>query len=152
MADDLPEISLGYIESGAPAVYVDVTPVESARHLSDAAPWLCTPGGALLCAQAVNHLAHAQTYTVIDDPARFAEWYRKRYAAEPPGKVSPEGGYGLRNFGMPDLASITAPMIADDLLVFFAVNRQIGAPYRVTATLSALDAPEYDPVPMTAGD
>jgi hypothetical protein len=151
MADNLPEMTLGYADDGTPAVYLDVTPVGTAQALADAAPWLFQPDAALRCAQAVNHLAHEQTYAVIEDPARFAEWYLARHAAEAPETLRPEGGFGLRNFGIPDLAGITAPAISGGTLTFFAVNRQIGAPYKVTAALSAPGQPDYDPMPMTAG-
>jgi hypothetical protein len=152
MADALPEISLGYVDDGAAAVFVDITPVRSAPELIVAAPWICAPDQALLCAKAVNHLAQEQAYTVIEDPARFADWYRKRRAAEAPGKPSPEGNFGLRNFGMPDLDGIAVPAIAGGTLTFYAVSRQIGAPYKVTAALTELDKPDYDPLPMTAAD
>lgn len=149
MTIDLPEISLGYGDDGAPAIYVDVTPVQSAPEMMGLAPWICAPDQALLCAQAVNHLAQQQTYTVIEDPAQFSEWYRARYAAEAPGIVSPDAAYGLRGFGLPEFDMITVPSILDQTLTFFAVNRQIGLPYKVTAPLNALDTPEYDPLPMT---
>ena len=152
MADDRPEISLGYADDGEAAVYVDLTPVRSAQALKGAVPWICAPDQALLCAQAVNHLAQEQAYSVIEDPARFAEWYRARHAAEDPEKLSPEGGFGLRNFGIPDLDSIAVPSIAGSALTFYAVNRQIGVPYRVTASLADLDKPDYDPLPMTASN
>jgi hypothetical protein len=152
MAGDLPAISLGYADDGVAAVYVDVTPVTSARDLIGSVPWICEPDRAVLCARAMNHLAQEQTYTVIEDPARFAEWYRARHAAELPGKPSPEGNFGLRNFGIPALEDIAAPAISGGELTFYAVNRQIGAPYKVTVALSQPEAPDYDPLPMTAGE
>lgn len=148
MMDALPEISLGYLDSGAPAVYVGVEPAETTKTLLELAPGVCAPDQALLCAKVVNHLAHEQTYTVIEDPARFAEWYRKRLAEEDPETVAEPGNFRLSSFGLPALDAISAPAITDDGLVFYAVNRQIGAPYRVTAPLNALDAPDYDPLPM----
>ena len=148
MTIDLPEVSLGYTDDGAPAIYIDITPVQSAPALVGLAPWICAPDQALLCAQAVNHLAQQQTYTVIEDPARFSEWYRARYAAEEPGLVSPTAAHGLRGFDLPEFDMIAVPSIVDETLTFFVVNRQIGVPYKVTAPLNALETPEYDPVPM----
>lgn len=152
MADQAPEISLGFTETGEPAVYVDAAPVVSAAALLEKAPHVCEADRAVLCAQAINHLAQERAFTVIEEPGRFADWYRKRYAAEDPDAIPREGGYSLRGAGMPDLDSVAAPAIADGTLVFFAVNRQIGAPYRVSVSLAAPDTPDYDPMPLAAGD
>lgn len=149
MADDLPNITLGYNDAGSAVVFVVLTEAPTAEELIGLAPSLCQPGNATLCAQAVNHLAHDQTFTVIEEPDRFADWYRKRLEAESPDDAWKEGGFQLRNFAMPDLASIAPPEITGNTLVFFAVNRQIGAPYRVTVELDAPDSPDY--APMTAG-
>lgn len=147
MADDLPNITLGYDDAGSAVVFVELDEAPTAEKLVGLAPSLCQPGNATLCAQAVNHLAHDQTFTVIEDPNRFAEWFRQRREAESPGDQWKEGGFQLRNYEVPDLGSIAPPTITGDTLVFYAVNRQIGAPYQVTASLDALGSPDYAPMP-----
>lgn len=150
MAENPEDIALGFADDGAPAVFVGAVAHTTAAALADAVPWLLTAPHAARAAEALNHLAFELTYKVIDDPAVFAAWYRARYAAEPEGEVQPYGGFGLRQFGMPDLDSITAPRIDGGTLVFYAVNRQLGAPYRVTMPLAPPGPPDYDPMPMAA--
>ena len=54
----------------------------STGKLLDSASGVASPEHAVEFAKAINHLAHQQTYTVIENPARFAAWYREKYAAE----------------------------------------------------------------------
>ena len=148
MAEDPDDISLGFGDGGATVVTVDETDCTTPAALAAAAPWLLAPAHATLAAEALNHLVAGPNFQVIEDPADFAEWYRTRYAEEPEGDVKPDSGFGLRQFGMPDLDVIHAPRIDGGVLAFFALNRAIGAPYRVRMDLSQPEAADYDPLPM----
>lgn len=148
MAEDPDDISLGFGDDGVPSVTVDETDCVTPAALAAAAPWLLTPAHATLAAEALNHLVGGPNFQVIEDPADFAQWYRTRYAEEAEGEVRPDSGFGLRQFGLPDLDALHAPRIEADTLVFFAVNRALGAPYRVRMSLSQPEAADYDPLPM----
>lgn len=147
MATDLPPMGLGYDDSGTPVILVEDKQANSMAVLLEMVPGIGEADHAIWAAKAINHLAHEQTYTVIEDPARFAAWFQKRWEAENPNAEWDETAPQLHNFGMPDLSAVTAPASTDDGVVFFAVDRQLGAPYRVTAQIAA-SAQEADYTPM----
>ena len=148
MAEEIPEITLSFADAGGPVVFAGETEIASVAELLAQMPALFTPGLATLCAQAVNHLAQEQTYIVIEDPAVFADWYKARRAAEDPEAAWTPGKLQLTNFDMPALDAITAPSIGAKGLEFYAVNRQIGAPYRVISELEATALAQLEYVPL----
>ncbi|MEY8831381.1 hypothetical protein AB9K34_23670 [Sedimentitalea sp. XS_ASV28] len=146
MAQD-PQILLSFDDEGDAIVIVDDTEAGDARTLLELAPDLKEPGKALQLAQALNHLAHEQTFAVIEDPAAFADWYKKRLAEEDTDADWVEGTYQLSNYATPDLTAIEAPRISGDTLTFFAINRQLGAIYVVSAGLGGDTlTPDYEPM------
>ncbi|MEO9782622.1 MAG: hypothetical protein ABJH07_17615 [Sedimentitalea sp.] len=147
MAQD-PQILLSFDDEGAAVVIVDGTEAGDPQTMLELAPGLKDSANALLCAQALNHLAHEQTYAVIEDPSAFADWYKQRLASEDPNADWVEGTFQLSNYDAPDFAVIKAPEIDGDRLTFFAVNRQLGAVYVVKASLEdgSTLVPEYEPL------
>ncbi|WP_424984487.1 hypothetical protein [Microbulbifer sp. S227A] len=146
MAQD-PQILLSFDDEGTAVVIVDDTETGDAATLLGLAPGLAEPGQALQLAQALNHLAHEQTFAVIEDPAEFAAWYNKRLAEEDPKADWVEGTFQLSNYPAPDFDAIKAPRTSGGTLTFFAINRQLGAVYTASAGLEG-DAltPQYDPL------
>lgn len=151
MSTDLPPMALGYDDDGSPVVIVETATVSTIEALLQLVPAIAVAPHAVWAANAVNHFAYEQTFTVIEDPAEFKSWFMKRWAEEDPNFEWDENLPQLHNFGMPALDEISAPVLAGGELVFYVVNRQLGAPSRVTATASSdgFGPPAYDPVDMT---
>lgn len=143
-----PQILLSFDDEGAAVVIVDGTETGDPAAMLDLAPGLKEPDGALLCAQALNHLAHEQTYAVIEEPEAFAAWYKERLASEDPEADWVEGTFQVSNYAAPDFGAIKPPAIEGDTLIFFAVNRQLGAVYAAKAGLGAggSQIPDYEPL------
>ena len=55
----------------------------------------------------------------------------------------------LRDFGVPDFATIKAPSVSGEELVFYAVDETLGVPYKVECA-QLTGTPTYEPVPLTA--
>lgn len=153
MPHDIPPLLLTYNDAQDPVVVVEQIEVASVEALAKANPDLLSQEHAAELAGAVNHLVHEQTFTIIDDPENFISWYRSTYAAEDPNAAWDENTFQLRNFPYPDLKAIAAPAIEGGKLTFFAVNGQIGMPYRVSldAAGETLGQPEYEPLEADQG-
>lgn len=147
MAQD-PQILLSFDDEGTAVVIVDGTETGDPKAILELAPGLKDAAGTLQFAQALNHLAHEQTYAVIEDPASFADWYKQRLASEDPDADWVEGTFQLSNYDAPDFNAIKAPEIDGDTLTFFAMNRQLGAVYVARAGLKDGDGltPDYEPL------
>ena len=143
-----PKLILG-TSGGKPVVLLpDGTEFTTLAPLLAALPGLLDPADAAWLAQAVNQLAHGIDYEVILDPAAFETASRARLAAEDPAEPWREGVQRLGDYGVPDFAAIKAPQRVGEGLQFFAVERQIGLPYRVDLP-SLRQPPVYDPVRLT---
>jgi len=150
MADDVPRLDLGLTGEGRPVVMLGTGGPQAGdmATLLRLAPGLATPAHAADLAMAVNHLAHGGEYRVITDPKAFEDAYRARLAREDPNAEWHEGVVRLRDYGVPDFATVQAPSFAGGRLTFFAVDMYLGVPYRVElADLSA--QPSYAPLPLT---
>lgn len=147
MAQD-PQILLSFDDEGTAIVVVDGTETGDSTSMLELAPGLKDSASALQFAQALNHLAHEQTYAVIEDPAAFADWYKQRLASEDPDADWVEDRFQLSNYDAPDCSAIKASEINGDTLTFFALNWQLGAVYVAKSGLGdATDlAPDYDPL------
>ena len=149
MSDDLGPIELGLTDDADPVVLLPngdqaATMAAVLRELPD----LATPARATELALAVNHLAHANDYRVITDPAAFEQAFRARLAEEDPAAEWEEGKIRVSDFGVPDFADIKTPALSGTQLVFFAVDDFLGVPYRAEAQLPDAQ-PAYDPLPLT---
>lgn len=145
---EAPQILLSFDDEGAPVVVVDGSETEDPAALLELAPGLKDAASANQCAKALNHLAHEQTYAVIEDPVTFADWYKQRLASEDPDADWVEGTFQLSNYDAPDFSTIKPPEIKEGTLTFFAVNRQLGAIYIATSKLddSKSLTPVYEPL------
>lgn len=150
MSDAVPHIDLGLTPGGEPVVIVG-SAGEQARDMATMlrlAPGIALPAHAHDAALLVNHLAHGGDYRVIGDPQAFEAAYRAKLARENPSAPFRDGAPRLGDFGVPKFEEIKAPRFEGRSLVFYAEDRALGIPYRVTAAeLTA--APDYVPVPMT---
>jgi hypothetical protein len=145
MADQPTPLDLGLDEAGAPVVLLGGSPpVRDMAALLRLAPGLAP----LALARAANHFAHGNEYQVIADPAEFAAAYQAKLAAEDPAAAWQEGVVRLRDYGVPDFASIAPPQLSGEGLVFFAIDVFLGLPYRVEATPAAV-APTYTALPLS---
>ncbi len=138
MADELPNIDLAL---GAGSEYVvvvdDDQKASDLKQLLSLAPGLLDPEAALVLAQAVNHIAQGNGFSVIDDPAAFATDYQAQLATEDPNAPWQEGVMRLTDFGVPDFAEITVPTLTGETLVFFARDGFTGLPYRIEVALNS---------------
>ncbi|MDK3075274.1 hypothetical protein QO034_19515 [Sedimentitalea sp. JM2-8] len=143
-----PQILLSFDDEGAPVVIVDGIEAEDPKALLELVPGLKDAASANQCAKALNHLAHEQTYAIIEDTAAFADWYKQRLASEDPDADWVEGTFQLSNYAAPDFSAIKPPEIKEGNLTFFVVNRQLGAIYFATANLDDREAltPVYEPL------
>lgn len=144
MADTLPPVELVFSAAGNPVVKIAETVVSSPMRLSQIAPGLSDPRWAFAYAQMVNHVVQGDDFELIIKPDDFRKKYMERYNAEDPNEEVGPGTIRLRNFGIPDFASIHPPMKNGDKLIFFVENMFMGIPYRVTMTEGSL--PDYQPV------
>lgn len=146
---DLPPIHLTLNDDGDYVVMVE-TPDEveysDPAALLSALPALADPAHAVQAAQAVNHLHEGFQYSVIVEPAAFAESYVARYNAAPGGEWDQEA-QSLSDFDMPDLSVLALPQIDAGTLTYYAENRFIGLAYKVTMPLAGPDGPDYRPLP-----
>lgn len=150
MSDAIPAIDLGLTSGGEPVVLVGDTGTEARdmAALLRLAPGVALPGHARDAAVMVNHLTQGSDFRVILDPAAFEQAFKARLASEDPAAPFRDGVRRLRDFGVPDFATITPPRFEGTTLVFFAEDVALGLPYRVSvAELSA--APDYAPLPLT---
>lgn len=147
MIDQPPAIVLGIDDDGGKLVLPsDAGQAHDMAELLKMAPDLARHP--LPLAQAVNHFAHGGQYRVIDDPSHFEAEYKAKLATEDPTKPWQEGVIRLRDFGVPDFASIKRPTEVGGQLVFYAVDSTLGVPYKVEcASLTA--KPDYEPVALT---
>ncbi|MDU9006279.1 hypothetical protein [Sedimentitalea todarodis] len=114
---------------------MDGTETGDPKSMRELAPGLKASARVLQCVQALNHLAQEQIYSVIEDPAAFADWYKQRLASEDRDADWIEGTFRLSNYDAPDFSAIKTPVIDGDTLTFIAVNRQLGAVYLAMADL-----------------
>ncbi len=146
---EISDIVPGHGPDGAPAAFVGDTAYASLADLLRAEPGLTAPPAAAALAVHVTHFARDGDYALIDDPGAFEAAYRARIEREDPAQPWQQNVMRLRDFGLPDFASIHAPAQQDGTLVFFAVDALTGLPYRVTAALADLSAPTYAPLPLS---
>ncbi len=147
MADTFPVIKLRSSDQGA-ILGVAGQEFPSLAALLAQLPALGDPANAEGLARAANHLARGAAYSVIADPAGFADDYRNRLAAEDLSSGWQEGVYRLSDFGVPDFAMILPPACTATEVVFFARDRLTGLPYR--ATFGFADAmASYKALPLT---
>jgi len=150
MADDIPEIVRGLGDGGEPLVMVGERG-EEARDMGQLlrlVPSLAASAHAGALARAANHLAHANTYDVIEDPEAFAAEYKARLAREDPAAPWQEGVIRLCDHGVPDFAAVAPPAFARGRLRFCAVDRFLGLPY-LAETAELAVPPTYTPMPLT---
>lgn len=150
MSDTVPHIDLGLTPSGDPVVIVGEAGDQALdmATLLRLAPGIALPAHAHDAALLVNHLAYGSAYQVITDPKSFEQSYRARLGQEDPNAPYRDGVNRLRDFGVPDFTQIKPPHFEGGQLVFYAVDKALGVPYRVTAAeLTA--APLYEPMPLT---
>ena len=150
MSDAVPHIDMGLTPGGEPVVMVGSAGTE-ARDMATLlrlAPGIALPAHAHDAALLVNHLSHGSAYQVIGDPKAFEQGYRARLAKEDPSAPFRDGAPRLLEFGVPDFKQIKPPRFEGRSLVFYAVDRALGIPYRVTAAELAAK-PAYAPMPMT---
>ena len=147
MADDIPRVTLTF-KNDAPVVQVNDVDANSIAEVLDAAPALKTDAGAAEVARAVTHFAQGYEFDVILNPARFAERFRTKFAAEPEGPFV-EGRPRLTDFGMPDLEQIAVPHLEGEMLVFYAEDGFRGIPYKVEVKFGAAATnDDFKPVPL----
>jgi hypothetical protein len=150
MSDTVPHIDLGLTANGDPVVLIGTAGAE-ARDMATLlrlAPGIALPAHAIDAASLVNHLAHGAEYRVIGDPNAYRQAYEARLASEDPNALFQDGVHRLRDFGVPNFADIKPPRFEGSMLVFFAADKLLGVPYRVTAAQVAA-APVYTPLPLT---
>lgn len=151
MTDAVPAILYSVNRAGDPVALIERRiEIDDQAEMLDRFPGLLRGEHALELARLVNHFAREFKYDVIADPAAFATDYRARIAAEDPNATWQQGAPRLRDFGMPDLAAIRAPVFDGRRLVFYAVSRQLGVPYRVEVEIAGtrIGSPSYEPVEM----
>jgi len=155
MTQQLPElVHVKSRETGRPVVYAGGKQYADLAALLKAHPSLATPSAAAEFAEAANHFAQGQSFSVIRDPAAYEAGYRARIDAEDPSKPWVQGEYRLRNYGQPDFSAIEAPKITDGKVVFFVTDGLVGVPYRIESALDGtplVDA-SYVPMPLTPVD
>ena len=155
MPDDLPTLIYSLGADGSPVVVVaGQGEIADRGALLARFPGLVDDGTATTLARIVNHFAREFRYDVIEDPAEFERAYRERLAAEDPGAPYEDNKPRLRNFGVPDFASIVPPRLEGGRLVYFAVDRFLGVPYRAEATVEGIEigAPDYRPIELSPID
>ncbi len=141
MADELPNIDLALGAGSEYMVVVDDTQKTSdLRQLLTLAPGLMHPDAALLLAQAINHIAQGDGFSVIEDPDAFAAAYQAKLASEDANAPWQENVIRLVDFGVPDFATISAPTLTGEVLVFFVRDGFTGLPYRVEVALGSVTA------------
>ncbi len=151
MPDDLPTMIYSLSDAGKPVVVVPGEgEIADQGALLARFPDLFDDGGATVLARIVNHFAREFRYDVIEDPAEFERAYRETLAAEDPDAPYQDNKPQLRNFGVPDFAAIAAPRLGEGRLVFFAVDRFLGVPYRAEAPVEGTEigAPRYRPMEL----
>lgn len=150
MTDKLPEIAPGInTDTGAATAIVGNARFADMAALLTQVPELSEPGYAAACARAYNHFARAMTYTLIEDPAAFESAYRERYEAEDPETPWTQGVHRLRDYGMPDFATIAPPAVADGAIRFFVEDDLTGLPYLAEGPLTDPAEARYQPLPLT---
>jgi hypothetical protein len=138
-------------ETLAPAILADEGMFDSIEGLIGTHPGLASPdgGGTVLLATAYNHFARADAYEVIQDPSSFESAYRTAYGAEDPRGAWSQFKVRLSDFGMPDFDRIHVPLLAGEVLTFFARDAVTGLPYRVSGPLRSPGAARYEPMRLT---
>jgi hypothetical protein len=158
MTADLPQIVLGFGTDSEYVVMVGAEETEAATPtaLMALAPALKQPEAALETARAINFLSQGSAFRLIEDPAVFEEQYRAKLASEDPNAPWAEGVVRLSDYGVPDFAEITAPVISASRLTFFAVDDFLGLPYRVEVDLTGAEVnvtdENYKPLDLTPLD
>jgi len=148
MIDQPPAIVLGIADDGGNLVLPgNAGEAHNMAELLRMAPDLARHPVPL--AQAVNHFAHGGQYRVISDPQQFEADYKAKLAKEDPNAPWREREIRLRDFGVPDFATIKVPSVSGEELVFYAVDETLGVPYKVECA-QLTGTPTYEPVPLTA--
>ena len=139
-------------ETMAPAIAVGDGLFRSIEDLVAAHPGLAAEGegNAAGLAIAYNHLARGDAYEVIEDPAAFEAAYRAAYAAEDPGAAWSQDRARLSDFGIPDFERIHAPVLAGEVLTFFARDALTGLAYRVGGLWKSPAVASYEPMRVAA--
>ncbi len=152
MPDDLPMMVYSLGDDGQPVVMVaGEGEIAEQSALLARFPHLFDDGSATTLAKIVNHFAREFRYDVIEDPAAFERDYRATLAAEDPTAPYEDNKPRLSNFGVPEFAKIAPPRLAGGRLVFFAVDRTLGVPYRAEAPVTGTEiaTPSYAPMELT---
>ena len=91
-------------------------------------------------------------YDAILDPAAYEALTRARLENEDANMPWQPGVMRIRDFGLPDFASITAPERTGDTLTYFARDTHTGLPCKVTVTLGTASEMSIAPLPLTPID
>jgi len=148
MTEPLPEIILGISADEGIAVFGKEAFTDLASLLARL-PALREPANAAVLARAVNNFARKSGYSVIEDVDAFQAAYKAKMALEDPSTPWRQGNYNLRDYGVPDFATLRPPTISGGTISFFAADAMIGLPYSVTAPLEGDTATTYTPMPLT---
>jgi len=150
MSDTPVNLILGLEDQNRVVIVEDVGRASDVSALMALAPDLASPDAALELARAVNHFAQGSGFSVIEDPAAYKAWYEAKLAEEDPSAPWNDAVIRLRDHGVPDFNTISAPEIAGGNLVFFAQDDLIGLPYKVQLPLGrAAEAQDYEALTLT---
>lgn len=154
MGDVAPDILYSVDRAGDPIAIIERRIEAQQEDVLKHYPGMLSGELTLELAQTVNHFARGFQYEVIDDPAAFADAYRRQIGEEDPEAPFQEGNPRLRDFGIPDFDAIDVPKLEGGQLTFYARNRRLGVPYRVEVRVNGVDIgePTYTPMPMSPAE
>ena len=139
---------VGRNDKGERVSYLGEESFFSIENLVARVPKLLDPSAATELARHVTNFSRGSDYILVEDPQTFASQYRTKLENEDKTKPWREGVNRLCDFGIPDFNTIEEPKHLKEELVFFVKDRYTGLPYRVTASLTLLSEPNYEPVPL----
>lgn len=152
MTDEAPNVLYSVDRAGEPIAIIERSTQGGQQDVLERYPGMITGEHTTELAKMVNHFARQFKYEVIEDPAAFAEAYRTQIASEDKDATWQQGVTRLRDFGMPDLDSITVPTYDGTTLVYYARSVRLGVPYVVKVPVNATEIGEasYTPMQMSA--
>ncbi|MEM1428885.1 MAG: hypothetical protein AAGG09_05460 [Pseudomonadota bacterium] len=151
MTDAAPNLLYSIDQAGQPIAIIERSTRGNRQDVLDRYPGLVTGEHTTELAKLVNHFSYKFEYEVIEDPAAFAEAYRAQIASEDPNATWQQGVHRLRDFGMPDLDSITVPSFDGQTLVYYATSVRLGVPYIVQVPINGTEIGDaaYEPMEMS---